>query len=128
MTSRCIARSVAKSCTLGGRKGRDIASTGVRLAQPCKGILEMRSSGPVDERTAVRCSGRDTGGNGVKPFPEGKPYCGTIAAVNKADSNRTHIRPTKPSRPLAHKLTVHTPERGKTASTGTDINLKSLEM
>ena len=33
----------------------------------------MRSSGLVDERTAVRCSGRDTVGNGVKPFPEGKP-------------------------------------------------------
>ena len=34
----------------------------------------MRSSGLVDDRTAVRCSGRDTVGNGVKPFPEGKPW------------------------------------------------------
>ena len=52
-----------------------------------------------------------------QPCLEGKlhieSYRGTIAAVNKADSDRVRIRPTKPSRPLAHKLTAHTPERGK---------------
>ena len=40
-------------------------------------------------------------------------YRGTIAAVNKADSDKERIRPTKLSRPLARKLTAHTPERGK---------------
>ena len=58
------------------------------------GEVWMTSGELVDERTAVRCSGRDTVGNGVKPFPEGKPYRGTIAAVKNADSDKERIIPT----------------------------------